>query len=577
MQYGLTPRVSWKHRHASAATVEQLQHHVGLPRALAHVLVARGLDTVQKAQHYLSPTLQQLPDPNAFAGMQQTVQRLVHALKRNETIGLFGDYDVDGVTSTTLLWEFIELLGGKVVAHVPDRLIEGYGMSRQGVQRLQQQGAKLIVSVDCGISDHGEIAYAAKQGLDVIVIDHHTVPPHMPQAHAVINPHRPDCKRAGQHLCAVAIAFNVCIHLRRVLRQQGFFRLRPEPNLSRFLDLVALGTVADVMPLVCDNRVLVHWGIQHIAQGRRVGVQALLQAAGLQDREISSGSLGFHLAPRINAAGRLDHAMGAVHLLKCQQWEKAWELAQRLDEHNRQRRQLEQKIVQQAVHTIETDPNTPNTPILVVGDESWHPGVVGIVASRLVDRFARPALVIGAGGKGSGRSIPAFHLHAALQHVGQHLEGFGGHAHAVGISLGKHKLDAFRQALTQHACQMLKPEELEKTLQYDAVLPLQEVTMDLAQALKQAAPFGRGNPQGVFRFNCLQAKQLRLLKDKHLKGAFQGEAGSQVPFIAFSLGHKQNLLHKEVDVLACVEVNQWQGRQTVQLQVLDMAPAGEHA
>lgn len=576
MQCNLVPAISWKQREALAASVEQLQQHVGLPRALARLLVARGVDTLAKAQHYLTPVLQHLPDPDVFAGMQQTVQRLVHALKRNETIGLFGDYDVDGVTSTTLLWEFLELLGGHVVGHVPDRLTEGYGMSRQGIQRLQQQGAKLIVAVDCGISDHEEIAYAAAQGLQVIVIDHHTVPPHMPQAHAVINPHRPDCQRQGQHLCAVAITFNVCMHLRRVLRQQGFFRLRPEPNLSRFLDLVALGTVADVMPLVQDNRILVHWGMHHIAQGHRVGLQALLQAAGLQDREISSSSLGFHLAPRINAAGRLDHAMAAVDLLKCKQWQQAWELAQRLDEHNRQRRDLEQKIVEQAVQMIESDPSYQDAPILVVGDDAWHPGVVGIVASRLVDRFARPALVIGAQGKGSGRSIPAFHLHAALQQVRQYVAGFGGHAHAVGVSLGKHSLDTFRQALTQYARQVLQPADLGKTLQYDAVLPLQDITLDLAQALKQAAPFGRGNPQGIFRFNGVQAKQLRTLKDKHLKGTFS-EAASAVPFIAFGLAHQQHLLCQEVDVLAAVQVNQWQGRQTVQLQVLDMAVAGEHA
>lgn len=576
MPYSLAPTISWKQRGALQASVDQLQQQAKLPAVLAQVLVARGIDSPHKAQQYLAPTLQQLPDPDAFADMQQTVQRLVHALQRNETIGLFGDYDVDGVTSTTLLWEFLESLGAHVVGHVPDRLVEGYGMSQQGVQRLQQQGAKLIVTVDCGISNHNEVAYAVKRGLDVIVIDHHTVPPQMPQAHAVINPHRPDCQRDGQHLCAVAIAFNVCIHLRRVLRQQGFFRLRPEPNLSRFLDLVALGTVADVMPLVHDNRILVHWGMQHIAQGHRMGMQALLQAAGLHDREISSGSLGFHLAPRINAAGRLDHAMAAVQLLRCRQWQPAWELAQRLDAHNRQRREMEQQIVDQVVQTIQTDPLYEDAPILVVGDEAWHPGVVGIVASRLVDRFARPALVIGAGGKGSGRSIPAFHLHAALQQVQQHVAAFGGHAHAVGVSLGSHSLNTLREALTQHAQQQLQPNDLAKTLQYDAVLPLRQVNIDLAQVLKQAAPFGRGNPQALFRFNHLRATQARLLKGKHLKGTFCSDGSSSVPFIGFAMQHKQQLLEQEVDVLAAVEINQWQGRQTVQLQLLDIAAAGQH-
>ena len=566
--------VRWKERAASAHIVQQLQQELALSGTMARILAARGVSSTQQAKKYLAPSLRDLPDPDGFAGMGAAVERLVHAIRAGQTVGIFGDYDVDGVTATTLLAEFLELLGAATVFTIPNRLTEGYGMSKPGVDRLRNQGAHLIVAVDCGITNHDEIAYASASGMDVIVVDHHTVGADLPKATAVINPHRPDCTRGGKHMCAVAVVFNVCMALRRVLRAKGFFQRRSEPNLGQFFDLVALGTVADVMPLVHDNRILVHWGIRHIGQGKRPGMRALMHAADVPADRVSCGTLGFHLAPRVNAAGRLDDAADAVRLLKTPDWQQATALALQLDVHNRRRRELEHEITQQAIQRIEQEPQLREARMLVVADETWHPGVVGIVASRLVDRFGRPTLVIGAGGKGSGRSIPAFHLHEAVLTVREHLVGFGGHAHAVGVSLKPGHLEIFRDTLVAYASQQLTPEDLGKTLPYDGVLQPDQVHIELVEVLQQAAPFGRGNPQGVFRFNDVQCSGVRLLKGAHLKGSVCGK--QKLPFIAFGLGEKQALLDSPVDMLASVTLNEWQGRRNVQLQVVDIAPTGEH-
>lgn len=565
--------VRWQERPADTDVVQQLQHELALGGAMARVLAARGVSSTQQAEKYLAPSLHDLPDPDGFAGMGAAVDRLTHAMRTGETVGVFGDYDVDGVTATTLLAEFLEALDVPTVFTIPNRLTEGYGMSRPGIDRLRDQSAKLIVAVDCGITNHEEIAYATAAGMDVIVIDHHRVGPDLPKATAVINPHRPDCTRGGQHMCAVAVAFNVCMALRRTLRAKGFFHRRPEPNLGRFFDLVALGTVADVMPLVQDNRILVHWGIRHIGQGKRPGMRALVHAADIPLERVSCGTLGFHLAPRVNAAGRLEDAADAVRLLKTADWQQAATLAEQLDDHNRRRRQLESEITEQAARRIEQEPQLRDCRILIVADEAWHPGVVGIVASRLVDRFGRPTLVIGAGGKGSGRSIPAFHLHEAVLTVREHLAGFGGHAHAVGVSLKPGHFPVFRDTLVAYAAQRLTPEDLGKTLLYDGALQPDQVHLELAEVLQQAAPFGRGNPQGVFRFNDVRCSNVRLLKGAHLKGTLHGD--HKLPFIAFGLAEKQPLLDAPVDLLAAVTVNEWQGRRDAQLQVVDIAPAGQ--
>ena len=565
-QIGLSQR--WSLRVVDDVKVNQLIFDMGLNSVLARVLVARGIDSVAAAERYLKPDLSGLGDPFGFADMDIACNRIVKAILSNEVIGVFGDYDVDGVTSTVLLWEFLESCGALVVATIPDRLREGYGLNIAGLDRLQAAGATLVVTVDCGITAHKEVEAAVTRGIDVIVVDHHTVLVDLPKAVAVINPHRPDCKRAATHMCAVAVVFNLCMALRKRLREISFFDDKPEPNLRDLLDLVALGTVADVVPLILENRIFVHYGLALIRQEKRIGFKALLDVAEVREGKVTASTLGFHLGPRINAAGRLEDAMQAVKLLRSKELSAAMVMAQMLNTQNQSRRDLEKEILEEAVLEISASKMHQDALVLVVGREHWHPGVVGIVASRLVEKFGKPTVVIGENGKGSGRSIPAFHLHQSLCQVQSCLQGFGGHAHAVGVHLIFSQLNQLRYSLNQYAAQVLKPEDLIQNIVYDGDITVDDVSENLINELAFAAPFGRGNPEPVFRLCHLNFKNLRELKGGHVRGEIVTK--KNIPFIAFGLMEKIKLFEKPADVLAYLEINEWMGRRTIQLRIKDI-------
>jgi len=562
----------WKIRSGRSDAASVFSDALGVGPLLAQVMANRRLEEVDAAEAYLEPRLNSLPDPDALAGMAEAVARLELALERKETVGIFGDYDVDGVTSTTLLAEFLSACGLHVVTTIPNRLLEGYGLSQAGVSRLAEAGAQLIVTVDCGVTAHEEVAFAREKNIDVIVIDHHTVPVTLPEAVAIINPHRPDCTRNAEHLCAVGVTFNLCASLRRSLREKNYFNEIDEPDLRPLLDLVALGTVADVVPLVADNRVFVRHGLRMISRQQRPGFSALMEVADIQPQRITSGHLGFHLGPRVNAAGRLADAGRAVSLFQTSNMKEARLLAQELDRENQARRTLEKQITEEAIAEIEGHDELRKAKVLVVAKTHWHPGVVGIVASRLVDRFGRPALVIGEGGKGSGRSIPAFHLHQALCAASEHLLGFGGHAHAAGVHLDFSALKPLRSALNKFASEHLPDDALGRVFQYDGTMAMENVTFGNVSELSRAAPFGRGNPEPLFRFDGLQVANLQILNGGHLK-AYCGE-GNTFELIAFGQADKEDLFAGSVDVLAVPEINRWRGREKLQLRVKDVMPAG---
>jgi single-stranded-DNA-specific exonuclease len=554
--------------------VARLVSGLGLSEPMARVLAGRGIDDTAAAERYLQPRLNQLPDPGRLAGIEAAVSRLRAALSSGETVGVFGDYDVDGVTSTTLLWDFLEKAGGEVVATIPDRLKEGYGLSRAGVERLRDAGATLIVTVDCGITAHEEVEQCAALGIDVIVIDHHTVPVTLPRAVAVINPHREDCDTGAEHLCAVGVTFNLVSALRRALRADGWFSdTRPEPDLRDALDLVALGTVADVVPLVAENRVFVSYGLQSVARAHRVGMSALLDVAGVDPARMRASALGYQLGPRINAAGRLGDAMQAVELLRTHDRAKARELASLLDKENVSRRDLERRIVDEAIEEIEASASHAEARVLVVGREEWHPGVVGIVASRLVDRFGKPAVVVGEGGRGSGRSISRYHLHEGLQAVSDTLEGFGGHAHAAGVRVAPEGLSRFRDALCAQAAGVLEEEDLVKVHLHDGAVDVDEVDEAFCEALSAGAPWGRSNPEPAFRVDAVHPRALRELKGGHFKAIVHPER--KVEAICFGQGERIDEFSGSVDLLAVPEINEWRGGRTVQLRVRDFRASGD--
>ena len=580
------PALDWNERVVDRTVVDAVIDSTGLPEPLARVLVGRGVSSGAAATSYLQPSLKHLPDPLRLAGIDVALERIHHSIKNDEPIGVFGDYDVDGVTSTTLLTDFFENCGIKTACTIPDRLVEGYGLSRAGVDRLADAGCKLLVTVDCGVTNHDEILYAKQRGIDVVVVDHHTVPVELPKAVAVINPHRLDCTRGSEMLCAVGVTFNLAIALRRVLRDQGWFSsTRPEPDLKDALDLVALGTVADVVPLVGENRVLVHAGLKALRMGKRPGLAALLAVANVDVSRVAAGDLGFQLGPRINAAGRLGDAIQGVQLLRSAPAE-AERLAGVLDLENKARRDLEKRIVAEAIKQVEGSLTLRAAKAIVVGNEDWHPGVVGIVASRLVDRFGRPAIVVGAGGRGSGRSIEAFQLHDALRAVvidvgSEVLTGFGGHAHAAGVRIAPGGFERFRDSVLAYAERTLVVDDLRRMAWHDGVITGTDLMFDAVNGLNVAAPFGRKNPEPLFVIEHVRMRGVKVLKEEHLKGSIDPRsfnlAGQRGPgfldVIAFGAASRAREWEGPIDLLATPEVREYNGVQSVQLRVRDFKPS----
>lgn len=573
----------WQARDVDDADLALVQQATGLPTALSRVLVGRGVTSSAGARAYLQPSLKSLPDPARLAGLDAAVDVIQHSIDHDVPIGVFGDYDVDGVTSTTLLTDFFRAVGVKTACTIPDRLIEGYGLSRAGVDRLVDAGCKLLVTVDCGVTNHDEILYARNRGIEVVVVDHHTVPVELPKAAAVINPHRLDCTRGSEMLCAVGVTFNLVMALRRRLRDQGWFSSsRPEPDLKDALDLVALGTVADVVPLVGENRILVHNGLKALQMGKRPGLQALLQVAGVDVSRVDAGDLGFQLGPRVNAAGRLGDAMKGVQLLQSNAADAAG-LAALLDAENHARRAIEKDIVAAAIKQVEQSVTLRAARAIVVGDERWHPGVVGIVASRLTDRFGRPAIVFGEGGRGSARSIEAFHMYDALRRVAADLgtdvvAGFGGHAHAAGVRLASGGFERFRDAMLAYAERTLQPEDLQRVAFHDGAIGPETMRQDVIQQLAVAAPFGRKNPEPCFVVPGVRLRNIKVIKEEHLKGSidprsFGSGAVGFVDVIAFGAAARAAEWEEPVDLLAVPELNEFRGNTTVQLRVRDFRRA----
>ncbi len=556
---------------AAAALVSELRVH---PLA-ARVLVQRGYATAAAAKAFLSESLKDLPDPLLMKGMPQAVQRLVKAVLEKEKVTLYGDYDVDGVSSTALLSIFMRQLGHPVETYIPHRLGEGYGLNSAAIEKIAADGTKLLVTLDCGITSHAEVSLAQQRGVDCVVVDHHAVPETMPPAIAVLNPLQPGCEYPTKFLCAAGVTFNLCIGLRKHLRELGFFAGKTEPNLKSLMDLVALATVADVVPLVGVNRLLVRHGLRELTAGHRPGVKALKDVAELGSEVITSGHVGFRLGPRINAAGRLDDASVGLKLLCAETYEEALPLARALDAANAERQQIEKQMIQGAIERAEEAVGRGARGLVLFSDD-WHPGVVGIVASRMVERFHRPAVLIGIRdgvGRGSARSIEGFHLYDALKECSTHLSRFGGHKHAAGLSILPEHLPVFIAAFEKLANARLTEEDLVGRCKIDAFVRVGEVDEAAVEALATLAPFGMGNPEPVLASRGLVAMP-RVLASKqpgeqgHLKLSL--EAAPQLDVIGFRLADKLSLTEGPIDLAYQISVDEFRGISRVQLKLKDL-------
>ncbi|WP_242345681.1 single-stranded-DNA-specific exonuclease RecJ [Anaeromyxobacter terrae] len=540
----------------------------------ARVLAGRGLVAPDAAEVFLAARLTDLPDPFTMKGMDAAVARLVQAIEAGERIACYGDYDVDGVTSTALLCGFLRAAGADVVTYTPHRLVEGYGLNVDAVKKLAAQGARLLVTLDCGITSVEEVRAAAALGLDTVVVDHHTVPVELPAARAILNPHQPGCAYPSKGLAAVGVTFALAMALRRTLRDRGRFgAARPEPNLKDALDLVALGTVADVVPLVGANRILVRWGLEGIAKSRRPGLRALKQVAGIAEgAEVTAGQVGFRLAPRINAAGRLDDAGRGVRLLLADDDATARALAEELDRENGARQEIERRILEEAT-TDAAARVAAGVRGLVLARDGWHAGVVGIVASRIVERFHRPAVLVALedrAGKGSGRSIEAFHLYDALAACAGHLARFGGHRHAAGVTIERDRLDGFRAAFEAHAAAHLADDDLVPRCRIDGWLEERDVTERTVEELARLGPFGAGHPEPVFALRGAAARARTVgAGNAHLKLAL----GRGLDAIGFGMGDRLAACAGPVEAAFTLGFDAWDGVRRLQLKLRDVRPS----
>jgi len=546
--------------------------HEGLLPLVAAILSARGLDNEAAVRSFLTPLLSEMIDPQLLHGMPAAVDRLLRARRNNDTVYIYGDYDVDGITGTALLVSFLRSTGFTCNYFIPNRFEDGYGLNPESIERIIALGAALIVSVDCGITAVDEAMLCRTRGIDLIIVDHHTPKAVIPDACAVINPLQPGCRYPFKSLAGVGVAFNLLIALRSALRDAGLFDGSEVPDLRKWLDLVALGTIADVVPLIGQNRMYAYHGLKQLSASQKPGIIALKRVAGIPDM-VSCGQVGFRLAPRLNAAGRMESAVPGVDLLLSEDPDESLQIATDLDNANAERQAIERMIFDQAVALLLSADNMSERRSIVLASADWHQGVIGIVASRLVERYHRPTILIALTddglAKGSGRSIPGFHLLDAISACSRHLERFGGHRYAAGVGLRAEQVAAFAVAFESAAAALLTEEDLLPTLEIDAEVQPAAVTKELAVELKRLEPFGAGNPEPVLMLRNMTVIEKRVVGERHLRLRLTREKCSFTA-IAFRMADRE--ISGPIDIAFFPEINEWQGSSSVQLRIKDLRP-----
>jgi len=580
---------AWRSRLTAAQDSQALaiSQQTDLPDVLARILAARGIDAAGAAA-YLDPSLRDLmPDPDTLTDMVPLVARLVMAIEHHEKIAIFGDYDVDGACSAALLWQFLDAAGCECIVHIPDRLTEGYGPNSQAIQSFKQQNASLLVTVDCGTTSFEPFETARLLGMDVLVIDHHQAPEILPKVTALVNPNRLDDLSSLGHLCAAGVVYLVIIALNRALRTAGFWQNRAAPDLLAALDLVALATVADVVPLTGLNRAYVVKGLAVMKARSRIGLRALMDVARMHAPP-APYHLGFLLGPRINAGGRIGDATMGVRLLTTLDEGEALRLAQELDTLNRERQALEAAALLEAEATAMAQVGLGEVvdTVLLVGEEGWHPGVMGLVSARLKERYTLPSFAIawsGGTGTGSGRSISGVDLGGAVRAGGEAglLVKGGGHAMAAGITLLRDQLDGFAVFMRERLAPAISAAKADSNLLVDAVLQPAAVSLDLIKSLEKAGPFGSGSPEPVFVVPDLRILDVVPVGTAHFRIRARSANGTQIKAMAFRAAETplgdalmRSKSGANIALAGTLSINHWNGREEVQFRVIDLAVMG---
>ncbi|HEY4335560.1 MAG TPA: single-stranded-DNA-specific exonuclease RecJ [Puia sp.] len=559
----------WNILQAEAAEVRALQTALGINEVLCRILVQRGLRTFDKARSYFRPQLSDLHDPWLMKDMDKAVDRILLARDRGEKILVFGDYDVDGTTAVACVFEFLTKFcpPDKIDFYIPHRYREGYGISQQGIDHANANGFSLVIALDCGIKSVDHIAYAAGLGIDFIVCDHHLPDEELPPAVAILNPKQSDCPYPYKELCGCGVGFKLITALASRL---GL----PDEESLKYLDLVATAIAADIVPVDGENRVLAYFGLKKINENPNNGIRAIIQLSGVQ-KELKMVNLVFMIAPRVNAAGRMDDARKVVHLFTALSLEDALTYANQLHADNSERKEADYSITEEALAILENDEIYAGRRSTVLYQQHWHKGVVGIVASRLIERYYRPTVILTRSGEiiaGSARSVNGFNVYEAIHACREHLLGYGGHFAAAGVTLQPDQVEAFILKFEEVVATTIQPHSLRPELIIDAELPLDAIKPSFHNILEQMQPFGPGNPQPIFVARRLTDTGSRIVKEQHIRFSLH-QGVTQADGIGFGLAAKFDLLQTgaPVDVVFTLEENEWNNIKSLQLKVIDFA------
>ena len=559
------------------AAVRELSQKLNCHPITATVLANRNIKTQSEARQFLSASLNHLRPPSSLKDTDTAVKRIYDAIIGNQKILIFGDYDVDGITATVVLLNFLRYVGADVTYYIPHRITEGYSIQPRHISHYARPNQfDLIITADCGSSSHQAVAAANKAGIDMVITDHHNIGDDIPPALAVINPKRHDCESGLQNLAGVGVAFFLLICLRTCLREKGFWRERQEPNLKSYCDLVALGTVADMVPLVEENRILCKTGLGLISTGHRPGLTALAEVSGIRNDTLDAEDIAFRLAPRLNAAGRMDHAAWAVELLTTQDAGHAATTAQTLNQLNQKRQQLEKGTLAEIEEYLAINPSLLRQRSLVLSQDGWHAGLLGIVASRIMGRYYRPVILIATEdgvGKGSARSIPGINLYEALAECRQYLETFGGHSMAAGLKIRQENIAAFQNAFESSIQNRSKSEDLVPTLNIDGELDFATISAGLIDELESLMPYGAGNPEPIFVSSDVRVISSKIVGKSHRRMVLRQSSEPNTPSfqaIHFNVDDQSAQEKNFAKVAFKLRWNRWNGKKIAQIVVEDL-------
>ncbi len=568
----------WSLATPDPAWIGKLQTGLDVSPLVATLLTNRGALSIEEAGYLINPDLANTHDPYLMLGMRQAVDRILQSIESGDAITVFGDYDVDGVTSAAFMTHFFRDLGVPHAHYLPNRMDEGYGLSKGAVEKIKSRGSGLMITADCGITAVDEVDYAKELGLDVIVTDHHQIGERgLPKSVAVLNPHQPGCSYPYKFLSGVGVVFKLAVAIRSALLEAGWEKSRL-PRLKNHLDLFVLGTIADVAPLSGENHILVRHGLEVMSSSLKPGLAALKAVAGVNG-EVDARSVAFTLGPRLNAAGRLGKADAGLHLLTATDPAEALKLAQGLEQVNKERQEVQKWTQEEADYLMEREVDLERDKVIVLASESFHKGVIGIVAARLAQTHYRPTVLIAlenGAGKGSARSIPAFNLFKAFQECSEFLDQFGGHAYAAGLNIQEDNVEKFRAAINRVGDRFLNEDAMIQTVEIDAALELPDLTLEFYRDMAALEPYGQGNRLPVFLTRGATVRNLRRMGKDQKHARFNvGQGSASVEAVAFYMNQVFEGLDTDAETFDLVyelQINDWSGREKLQLKILDVRP-----